>query len=334
MNDHLFNPRFPQISQMNPEIFNQYLRNPSKLDTQTADELSILVKEYPYFQVARMLLARNLYNTQSDAYTSALRLAAAYAGDRSKLKILIEGSPLKSFNPEDIEMPATNAETINTVNLAEAAFEPIETAGNNIGTPVVPFAETVDHQIQNVELAEAGSENIQDKIHDVGIDSSTTAFQDEPTLEENIDILEIILIQEPKTATLIANPLINSIFARLSEVQITESDTTEVTLPEADTENNEIMGGLVAAHNELVERFIREEPRIGAPKHEFFNPEENARQSSSLHEDLVSETLAKIYEQQGLYNMAIKIYEKLMLLIPEKSSYFAARINEIANKRK
>ena len=91
---------------------------------------------------------------------------------------------------------------------------------------------------------------------------------------------------------------------------------------------------ILLPRNELVDKFIRDEPRIGVPKREFFNPEDIAKQSASLPDDLVSETLARIYEQQGLYTLSIKIYEKLMLLIPEKSSYFAGQIKEISNKRK
>ena len=42
-----------------------------------------------------------------------------------------------------------------------------------------------------------------------------------------------------------------------------------------------------------------------------------------------SETLARIYADQGLYDRAIAVYEKLILLDPEKSAYFAALIDKL-----
>ena len=82
----------------------------------------------------------------------------------------------------------------------------------------------------------------------------------------------------------------------------------------------------------IIERFIREEPQIKPPQADKINLENKARKSAEDQLTLVTETLANIYVEQGLYPKAIAIYQKLSLKYPEKSTYFAARITELTNK--
>ena len=48
--------------------------------------------------------------------------------------------------------------------------------------------------------------------------------------------------------------------------------------------------------------------------------------------ELISETLAMVYAQQGYVGKAEKMYKKLALLFPEKNSYFADQIKMLKSK--
>lgn len=57
--------------------------------------------------------------------------------------------------------------------------------------------------------------------------------------------------------------------------------------------------------------------------------EKMAMSSITLNNDIVSETLAEIWARQQQYQTAILIYQKLSLLNPNKSAYFAQKIKEL-----
>ncbi|MNJ91640.1 hypothetical protein D3C87_92930 [compost metagenome] len=84
--------------------------------------------------------------------------------------------------------------------------------------------------------------------------------------------------------------------------------------------------------NEIIESFIKNDPQISPPKPEQIDNENKAKKSAEDHNDLVSETLAKIYIEQMLYDKAIETYEKLSLKFPEKRRYFADLIQSIEKK--
>ena len=87
------------------------------------------------------------------------------------------------------------------------------------------------------------------------------------------------------------------------------------------------------SRKELIDKFILENPSISRPKAEFYNPISVAQNSIIDQENIVSETLAKIYEKQGYIDKAISIYEKLGLKYPEKSRYFAAQIERLRESK-
>jgi len=60
---------------------------------------------------------------------------------------------------------------------------------------------------------------------------------------------------------------------------------------------------------------------------------DNSNEGLALNQDMFyTETLAEIYANQELYSQAIEIYNKLILLYPEKNAYFASLIENIKNK--
>ena len=132
----------------------------------------------------------------------------------------------------------------------------------------------------------------------------------------------------PKTALLSYNRRILRDWLFTSE-EINTPDTSKIEkysfLDWFDIINDEVPK--VEKKLDLIDEFIKNSPKI-----EFSEEEKSDNEitiDTKIKDELITETLAKIYVTQKKFNKAIKAYDILSLKYPKKSSFFADQINYI-----
>ena len=87
-----------------------------------------------------------------------------------------------------------------------------------------------------------------------------------------------------------------------------------------------------ARQQSIIDRFLERNPRISPGEEKNVTEGDLASGSIEDKAGLVSETLAEILLKQGKKERAIMIYNKLSLMFPEKSSYFAKKLEHIQSE--
>ncbi len=82
----------------------------------------------------------------------------------------------------------------------------------------------------------------------------------------------------------------------------------------------------------IIEKFIKEEPSIRKNAKPINDKQDMAKESGKMRDDVVSESLAKIFVNQGKIEKAIDIYKKLIWKFPQKKALFAGQIEKLKKK--
>ena len=126
-----------------------------------------------------------------------------------------------------------------------------------------------------------------------------------------------------------------------SEEEEEIEETEEESLSSAKEETQGISHGMQrlsglnknAHQKDLIDRFIRTEPKITPGKALDYSGTILGKESLEDHGGLVTETMAKLYVAQGKIDKAKKAYKRLIELFPEKSIYFATQLKNLNTKK-
>ncbi len=313
---------------MNVTEYTSLINKPDAINDIQSINLEKIVQEFPYFQSARAMYLKGLYNQNSFKYNYALKITAAHTTDRSVLFEFITSDTFSTINKglyeekesQILEIPVSICETISIDDIsAEKENETsLESKPNTVEDSILTTITSANTIIEN--------ETIEEIIENIN--------EEEKVVDEEIPVIETTLENQVSENLELGKPLIFSNsekhsfqeWLQLSALKPIERDEIKPSIETPSEEHFEKQ-----KKNELIDKFIETSPKIPAVKHDTTLPSVFYEPSKADTSSLMTETLARVYLEQKKYQKAIQAYEILILKYPEKSSFFADRILDIKN---
>jgi hypothetical protein len=305
---------------MNRQQFHNYMKNPANLDGDSLAELEDLLQEYPYFQAARMLYVRNLKNLDNIKFNKQLKLAAAYINNRQYLFGLLNDIGFDengNFYPVNIDYQIderhTEQDSDSTDKLLALADESAEVRIQASSDPIQQYSKSfyVQELEKFIPVADLDlllfdfpveDKEVLDFDFDNKLPELEATMQDQDTIDDKPDT---------------------------DSKGITTRDLIEQFIQHDIQSDEETKPAEQAKRMELIDDFIRINPKMPRPVEQTERSEDISLSSLKESDAFMTETLAEIYLKQGYYYKALQVYEKLSLKYPEKSVYFATQIQNI-----
>jgi len=320
---------------MNESEILKYIDFPGFLAKAKIEELKKIVKEYPFFQTAHVLLLKALKSQNDSDFQTQLQKSSVYISDRDLLFKFLnqEFEEIK----EDViieeireEIPENDSKFLKNKKVKRKINNSFEGMGENI-------SETLSSQIEFSVVKEKDKLEYPSEIY--FIDEERNGKNNIITIDADPEDPKKVV--KKKDILQIEDEVLNTKQELKEEIKKTEERFELIESEKVQNNNSPNSGYFDIAEyaeakpedleDDLISDFIKKNPRIKGND----NEEENKDLAeSSLKEDsnLLSETLIKVYIKQGLFEKAIQSYEKLSLKYPEKSTYFASQIKKLEEK--
>ena len=299
---------------MDKATFIRFLKEPESMNRDSIMDLTDLANQFPYSSIVHTVLAMNMHLVNHIVYDSQLKLAASMMPDRNLLRLHIQKINQLKTLPDlpDEYRPITPSASYVETEKAKKAEKPQQTEEPQKTEKSAEEVNSLQEKAAKKEATEkAVSESAEKPAEKVEKAAETLHDQIKATVEEQ----EQSFSTDRKRQSL--DELKRILAERINEIENKKKQPAKSKKTDESHEKTAI-----------IEKFIAENPSISRPKPEFYNPVTNAQNSLIDQENIVSETLAKIYLNQGHHDKAISVYQKLSLKYPEKSIYFAGLIEE------
>lgn len=315
---------------MYPEQLSQIVTNISALHSVSAEALEAVVAKYPYFAVGHVLLLKKYQLTDPTAFDRYLPIVAMHVADRKRLRAFIDAPiPL----PEAEEQAVAQPDITETMVVEEPTAEADNQATNKPELPVDAPEETPE-SLPDATADEALSDETQ--VVKEPIEASTAGTEEVASTEDEANPdREQQAAGEPVADSDPADKEVHSFSDWLK--RFANKKTSEPTTA-ADTPTSDLLTDPSAAGEAFMARQLKTDTLVNDALITGNNPvapdeleavEGLAKKSVEMGDELVTETLAKIFLAQGNHAKALETYEKLRLKYPEKSHYFASQIQKL-----